>query len=78
MYASGRYLRKATLEDVQNAVLWDADTVKALMGSGSLYVCKVTYSVVEDEVCYIVILIVDFPIMLYWFLGNSESLEELE
>lgn len=38
--ASGRQLREATLRDVENAESWDCAAVLALMGSGSLYVCK--------------------------------------
>ena len=41
MYASGRYLRPATLKDVENSDSWDAPTVRALMGSGCLYVSRI-------------------------------------
>lgn len=40
MYANGRFLRPAELKDVENAQEWDVDSVKALMGSGCLYVIK--------------------------------------
>ena len=40
MYASGRHLRPATLQDVENATSWDFGTIRALMGSGCLYVTK--------------------------------------
>jgi hypothetical protein len=42
-YACGRHLREATLQDVENANSWDCAAVRALMGSGSLYVCKESY-----------------------------------
>ena len=34
MYANGRYLRPATLKDVENAQDWDVETVQALVGNG--------------------------------------------
>ena len=40
MYANGRYLHKANLEDVENADTWDSEAVRALMGCGCLYVVK--------------------------------------
>lgn len=40
LYAQGKNLRQAQLSDVHNAESWDADTVRALMGSGALYVLK--------------------------------------
>ena len=40
LYAQGKNLRKAVLSDVENAVSWDMDTLRALMGSGALYVVK--------------------------------------
>ena len=48
MYSCGRYLRPATLEDVENATCWDITTVKALMGSGCLYVSR--FAALESEV----------------------------
>jgi len=56
MYANGRYLRVAKLEDVENADSWDADAVRVLMGTGCLYVVKrvqeevyVESSTVDDD-----------------------------
>lgn len=46
MYANGRYLRKASLEDVENADSWDSEAIRALMGSGCLYVVR---QVREDQ-----------------------------
>ena len=40
LYAQGKNLRKAMLSDVENAESWDLDTLRALMGSGALYVLK--------------------------------------
>ena len=40
MYAQGKNLRSASLCDVEGADSWDAPTVRALMGSGNLYVLK--------------------------------------
>lgn len=41
MYANGRNLRQATLQDVENCEgSWDGETVRALMGSGCLYVLR--------------------------------------
>lgn len=40
MYASGRHLRPASLEDVENSTSWDFGTLRALMGNGCLYVTK--------------------------------------
>lgn len=40
LYANGRYLRVANLEDVENADSWDSDAIRALMGSGCLYVVR--------------------------------------
>ena len=41
MYANGRNLRLATLQDVENCEgSWDGETIKALMGSGCLYVLR--------------------------------------
>ena len=41
MYAHGRNLRPATLQDVENCEgSWDAETIRALMGSGCLYVLR--------------------------------------
>ena len=39
-YAQGKNLRKAVLSDIENAESWDVDTLRALMGSGALYVVK--------------------------------------
>ncbi len=39
-YVNGRYMRPASLDDVENATSWDAETVRALMGSGCLYVLR--------------------------------------
>ncbi len=33
-------MRAASLDDVENATSWDAETVRALMGSGCLYVLR--------------------------------------
>ena len=41
MYACGRHIRPATLQDVQNADTWDCETIRVLMASGRLYVVKV-------------------------------------
>ena len=41
MYANGRHLRVAKLSDVENSASWDCKTLRALMGNGSLYLCKV-------------------------------------
>ena len=40
MYANGRNLRLATLQDVENCEGWDGETIRALMGSGCLYVLR--------------------------------------
>jgi len=40
LYAQGKNLRPASLSDVENSECWDFDTVRALMGSGALYVLK--------------------------------------
>ena len=45
MYASGRHLRPATLDDVENAVSWDCETIRTLIGSGCLYVTKESDSI---------------------------------
>ena len=50
MYASGRYLRKATLDDIENATSWDVSTVRALMGNGCLYVTRIPEHH-ETEMC---------------------------
>ena len=49
MYVNGRYMRPATLEDVENAEEWDAESVRALMGSGCLYVSGIFQSEDGDE-----------------------------
>lgn len=41
MYASGRNLRKATLDDIENATSWDVSTIRALMGNGYLYITRI-------------------------------------
>ena len=41
MYANGRHLRVAKLSDVENSTSWDCETLRALMGNGCLYLCKV-------------------------------------
>lgn len=46
MYANGRYLRKANLEDVENADSWDSEAIRVLMGSGCQYVVR---QVQEDQ-----------------------------
>lgn len=38
LYAQGKNLRCASLEDIENADCWDVGTIRALMGSGSLYI----------------------------------------
>ena len=48
MYAQGKNLRVANLADVENSESWDLDTVRALMGSGSLYVAKGTLITAEE------------------------------
>ena len=40
MYAQGKNLRVATLSDVDGAESWDFESVRALMGGGSLYIVK--------------------------------------
>ena len=40
LYAQGKNLCKAELSDVEFAESWDLDTLRALMGSGALYVVK--------------------------------------
>ena len=40
LYAQGKNLRQASLCDVENSETWDFETVRALMGSGALYVLK--------------------------------------
>lgn len=47
LYAQGKNLRFAKLSDIEHAENWDVETIKALMGSGSLYV---TYKV-DDVDC---------------------------
>ena len=47
MYARGKSLRVAKLVDFENAVDWDCETVKALMGSGYPYVSR--SPVYEDD-----------------------------
>lgn len=42
LYAQGRNIRPATLNDIEGADTWDFDTVRALMGNGCLYISKVT------------------------------------
>ncbi len=48
MYASGRHLRSATLQDVENATSWDCSTIRALMGSGCLYVTEGSKDYYDD------------------------------
>lgn len=38
LYAQGKNLRVARLSDVENAYSWDLETLRALMGSGALYI----------------------------------------
>ena len=38
--AQGKCLRVEKLDDIENATSWDCETVKALMGSGFLYLCR--------------------------------------
>lgn len=40
LYAQGKNLRQASLCDIENSETWDFETVRALMGSGALYVLK--------------------------------------
>ena len=40
MYAQGKNLRPASLSDIEGADCWDLETVRALMGSGALYVLR--------------------------------------
>lgn len=40
LYAQGKNLRKSVLSDIENAESWDVDTLRALMGSGALYVVQ--------------------------------------
>ena len=49
MYVCGRHLRPATLDDVENATSWDVGSLRALMGSGCLYVSRVARSNVDSE-----------------------------
>ena len=53
MYAQGRNLRKAHLEDAEGAVHWDFAAVKSLMGSGALYVVREEQPtcISDSEVC---------------------------
>ena len=39
-YANGRHMRPASLADIENSTSWDAETAKALMGTGCLYVVR--------------------------------------
>ena len=41
MYVCGRYLRPASLEDVEHADTWDVSALRALMGGGCLYVSRI-------------------------------------
>lgn len=38
LYAQGKNLRVANFSDVENCVSWDLESLRALMGSGALYV----------------------------------------
>ncbi len=49
MYSSGRHLRPANLRDVENSDSWDLPTIKALMGSGRLYVTRYVPSPGSDD-----------------------------
>ena len=49
MYAQGKNLKVAELEDIENADSWDLDTVRALMGRGDLY-AYVDRPVVDEDV----------------------------
>ena len=49
MYANGRYMRPATLTDVENGSSWDLETVRALMGGGCLYVSRVVPTFSLDD-----------------------------
>ncbi len=40
MYAQGKNLRVAKIGDIENSTSWDCETVRALMGSGYLYISK--------------------------------------
>ena len=40
LYAQGKNLCKAMLSDIENAESWNVDNLRALMGSGALYVVK--------------------------------------
>ena len=40
LHAQGKNLREAELSDIENADCWDMDTLRALMGTGALYVCN--------------------------------------
>lgn len=50
MYAQGRNLRKARLNDVEGAVNWDFAALKSLIGSGALYVfCEEQPTCISDS-----------------------------
>ncbi len=56
MYAQGKSLRLAKLQDIENAANWDCETIRALMGSGFLYVAKDNVSPIHsdsEEVSYV-------------------------
>lgn len=44
LYAQGKNIRPATLNDVEGADSWDVQSIRALMGNGCLYVVKVDMS----------------------------------
>ena len=50
MYANGRYLRAAMLEDVENAESWDSETVRVLMGAGCLYIVRKVQEIEAEHV----------------------------
>ena len=51
LYAQGKNLCLASLADVANADCWDVETVRALMGAGSLYITCKPYADEDIEVC---------------------------
>ena len=49
LYAQGKYIRPASLSDVEGADSWDVQSIRALMGSGCLHVVKTGASEATDS-----------------------------
>ncbi len=49
LYAQGKNIRPASLSDVEGADSWDVQSIRALMGSGCLYVVKMGVSEATDN-----------------------------